>query len=188
VIQPDLPLVGTEDDDLPGYIPRQLAMMLARELAMNIYPMPEIASRMGVDVEDIEGALSSKTFRAMIDAEHRLWSSSDASGERITQYARAGIERIMPGVVARGLAEDTPVSLKLEVLKQLRDLGEVGISAAKAKMQVSQMGAAASNGRIAIQINLTAVDGTTKPMTIAGTVVEPGPEIDGDEEDLLARE
>lgn len=123
-----------------------LFVKLAREIAADLRPLPDILEHHGVSIDDWERISANSTFQRYLASSIEEWNGVSNTPERVRVKSMAFVEEWLPELYARGNDPKEPLSAKVELLKTVSKLGGVG--------GVETSGG--SGERMIVQINLGA--------------------------------
>jgi len=96
---------------------------LAREIAMNILPLPHVLSKLGLTHLDLELVKTHPRFIHLLEQMSAEWGSTLNTSERVKVKSQALIEDSLPEVYHLLHDRKESFAAKVEALKMLRQLG-----------------------------------------------------------------
>lgn len=145
---------------------------LAREIAMDIYPLEDILQLHQLTDEQWGRIQTHPTFKAMLAEMLRDWNSASGTKERIRIKAATGLETMIETYINDISNGDIPLNQRVEAGKFLARLGELDPGV--------QVGGGGGGNGVTINIITKA---TQAPLVIEGIAVKATPEVDYVEED-----
>jgi hypothetical protein len=103
-----------------------LFVKLAREIASDLRPLPDILMHHGVSDEDWGRISANPTFQRYLRSSIEEWNGVSNTPERVRIKAIAFVEEWLPELYARGHDAKEPLSAKVELLKTMSKMGGVG--------------------------------------------------------------
>lgn len=98
---------------------------LAREIAMDIFPLEQILDLHKLDDEEWAKICANAKFKQMIDQMAREWAATTSTGERVKVKAQTGLESQLE-IYVRDIADSSiPLAQRVEAGKFLARLGEL---------------------------------------------------------------
>lgn len=101
-------------------------LKLARELAMDIYPLEKILEVHGVPWSEWEIINKNSVFQSYLRSSIEEWQSAVNTGERVKLKSLAFVEEALPEFFARAHDASENLSAKTEVLKTIAKFAGVG--------------------------------------------------------------
>jgi hypothetical protein len=101
-----------------------IAPALARDLAMDLLTIEEIAIQHNLDVPLVQRLLGSRTFRNMVDAAKAEWAAPGNAKNRAQLKAQLAVEEAIPDIF--GIVSDAkePAPARVAAFSQLREVGK----------------------------------------------------------------
>ena len=103
---------------------RDLAPILARDLAQDLYTMEDLIERHGLTRAMIRKLLKSKTFKAMVTAARGEWASPGNAKNRAQLKAQLAIEEAIPDLYAIVTDKEEAAPARVSAFSQLREVGK----------------------------------------------------------------
>jgi hypothetical protein len=104
-------------------------MSLARELAMDIYPLETILEHHQITPETFNRIKSHPRFTALLQEHLHLWNASLNARERVDLKTIVMIEEALPELNARLHDPKEPLNAKVELFKALQRGAGIGVNA-----------------------------------------------------------
>lgn len=99
---------------------------LAREIAMEIHPLPEILQRMEVSEFEWAAIQQNTRFQQLLASAVEEWNSATNTAERVKIKSLAFVEEALPEFFARAHDPKEGLAAKVEVLKTVSKFAGVG--------------------------------------------------------------
>jgi hypothetical protein len=112
--------------DLPPGITDQKLLVIARELAMDIFNIEQILSFTNTTPEVFSAVKENPRFNAYLKSEMEAWSSALNTHERVKIKAAAQMEYALPELNARLHDADEPLMAKVKVAELISKLAGMG--------------------------------------------------------------
>lgn len=138
---------------------------LAREIAMDIFPLEDIIALHKLEDEEWMKIQSNARFQAMLRSMTLEWQSAANTRERVKIKAATGLESVLETYIREISDQSIPLAQRVEAGKFLAKLGELGPDA-------NVLGAGGSS--VVININ----SGHKPPLTIEGDLMPQPMELD----------
>lgn len=122
---------------------------LAREIAQDIYPIEDILKAHKLNQTDFETIAKLPRFQEYLAEAIRVWNATASTAERVKLRAGTMIELSLPEMYARLHDRAEALNHKVELLKILARIAEIGERGAQA-------GQTSNGERISITINMGA--------------------------------
>jgi hypothetical protein len=117
MVETSITLTATEDVTL---------LKLAREIAMEIFPLDAILKNNQIDLEKWQNIQDTPRFQNYLDSELQAWSSALNTHDRVKLKSAALVEEWLPELYARLHDRGESLSAKIEGGKLARDLAGMG--------------------------------------------------------------
>lgn len=101
-------------------------LKLAREIAMDLRPLPDILTMHGVSEADWEAIKQSPVFQKLLQSEVEAWEAATNTAERVKLKSLAFVEEALPEFFGRAHDPKEPLNAKVEVLKTVSKFAGVG--------------------------------------------------------------
>ncbi len=102
----------------------EMAPILARDLAQDLYTMDELIERHGLSRVIIRKLLKSKTFKAMVTAARGEWASPGNAKNRAQLKAQLAVEEAIPELYAIVTDKEEAAPARVSAFSQLREVGK----------------------------------------------------------------
>jgi hypothetical protein len=134
---------------------------LAREIAMDIFPLEDIIALHKLSDEEWQKIQSNQRFQAMLVSMTREWQSAANTRERVKVKAATGLESVLETYIREIVDTNIPLTQRVEAGKFLAKLGELGPEA-------NLLGGVSGSS---VTINIST--GFKPPVVIEGTLPDP---------------
>lgn len=101
-------------------------LKLAREIAMDLRPLPDVLTAHGVSQAEWEDISKHPPFQKLLQSEVEAWESAGNTAERVKLKSLAFVEEALPEFFARAHDRSELLSAKVEVLKTVSKFAGVG--------------------------------------------------------------
>lgn len=145
-----------------------ILLKLAREIAMDIQPLPNILKTHDVDEAQWEMISQNTSFQRYLRAALEEWQSATNTAERVRLKSLSFVEEALPEFFARAHDPKESLAAKTEVLKTVAKFAGVG----------GNVEGAVSGEKLTVTINL----GADNQLRIEKDVTPSGNTIEGDYE------
>lgn len=146
------------------------AVALARDVAIEMLELPAILRKHAVTAEQYATLKEVPYFKNIVEEFARQWNAPSSVTQRLAQQTAAGLEEVLPDVIARMKIKNEPLQGIAQLAKVLADIAGVGGSARQAPQ---------ANEKFKIVINLGADTQTfEKSKPIINIMPDPDPPAD----------
>lgn len=116
------------DESLPALVGSEHVtfLKLAREIAMDIRPLPDVLDTHGITEDRWSEIKENPNFQTLLRSEVESWQSATNSAERVKLKSLYFVEEALPEFFARAHDRREPLNSKVEVLKTVAKLAGVG--------------------------------------------------------------
>jgi len=121
-------------------------VLLAREIAIGLKPIPDILKSQGVDQAKFEALKKNERFVAVLASEIAAWNGATNTYERVKLKSASMIEEWLPELYSRMNDREENLNAKVEAGKLVKDLAGLGVKA--------DINGARAGDRVSITINL----------------------------------
>jgi hypothetical protein len=153
----ELPVFGGESE--------KLLLAVAREIAMDLYPVETILKTYQIEPKTFENYLKLPRFQTMLEESRIAWNAATNVAERIKLKQLAVVEEAIPEMWKVLHDHGQPLSARVELYKTLMKGAGVGVAD----------GVIDTAGKVSITINMGAA---AEPVVVQTTL--PGSVIDGE--------
>lgn len=147
-----------------------LMLQLAREIAMDLHELDVILERYEINAERWAEIQSNRRFIALLQQSLSEWHSALNTPERVRLKSQAFVEESLPEFFARAHDSREPLSSKVDLLKTVAKIAEVG--------NPKPDGSVSSGEKFSVTINL----GSDQLLKIEKTITLPAQVIDDGED------
>jgi hypothetical protein len=105
---------------------------IAREIAMDIFPLEQILRNADVTWSEFDGAKENPRFLSLVEQFAAEWGSAMNTSQRIKVKSQAIIEDVLPDFFRRMTDKKEPFAAQVDALKTLRAMSGVGTEEATA--------------------------------------------------------
>jgi len=102
----------------------EIAPLVARDLAQDLYTHEEIAKTYGLTEEIVLRLLESKTFRNMLDAARAEWAAPGNAKNRATLKAQIAVEEAITHMFRIVTSEKAPDTARVAAFNSLKEVGK----------------------------------------------------------------
>lgn len=124
-----------------------LMLKVARDLAMDIYPLPDILTNNGVAMRDFQSWKDHPTFQRFLKSEREAWGAAANTAERTKLKAGIVMEMFMEEAHSELHSKKSPLNQRVELAKVVARLAGFASPTGAA-------GAPAGPGGFRLQINI----------------------------------
>ena len=130
---------------------------LAREIAMDIFPLTQILELHRLSDEEWQRISGNQRFQTMLEQMIREWNSAANTRERVRIKAATGLESVLETYIREIVDESIPLTQRVEAGKFLARLGE---------LDGALVGELGERFSITLNIGATHVEAEAQPMKV----------------------
>ena len=99
---------------------------LAQEIVRDIYEVPDILKRFGIDYEEYHALAETHGFRQMLAQAASEWDAASNTPERIKLKSALMVENVLPDMLTALADTKQPLTGRVELLKTMAKIGGLG--------------------------------------------------------------